>query len=163
MKRRYVLFVPVAAVTLWLNGIGGTTSVNAAGIQSASQQPALVYQEAERDQNGQPTVVSPNKKKANVTTNTTKAKQHVQAVNDKNSKASQVHKTDKKTTTVDAATKEKRKQALAADYKTRQQTGEYTKQQVNQPKQQVNQPNKQDQKEQKDPKDQKAQKIQKVS
>ena len=124
MKRRYVLFVPVAAVTLWLNGVSGNTSVNAAGIQNAPQQPALVYQDAERDQNGQPAVAPQNEKKTTVAAKAKKEKQQFQATENKDNKAPQAYKAEKKTT-VDQATKEKRKQALAADYKTRQQNGEY--------------------------------------
>lgn len=192
MKRKYVLFVPVAAVTLWLNGMSGTTSVNAAGLQNASPQPALVYQDADREQDGQRATGVQDKKNTHVTANLEKEKQNINAIEHKNPQATQLSsvakaknttkvttvtphpniadtknvtkapkttslsKESSKTTVVDAATKEKRKQALAADYKTRQQTGEYDKQAVKQP-------NKQNLKDQKDPKDPKDLKIKKVS
>lgn len=192
MKRKYVLFVPVAAVTLWLNGMSGTTSVNAAGLQNASPQPALVYQDADREQDGQRATGVQDKKNTHVTANLEKEKQNINAIEHKTPQATQLSSVAKaknttkvttvtphsnvadtknatkapkstsfskesgKTTVVDAATKEKRKQALAADYKTRQQTGEYDKQAVKQP-------NKQNSKDQKDPKDPKDLKIKKVS
>lgn len=184
MKRKYVLFVPVAAVTLWLNGMSGTTSVNAAGLQNASPQPALVYQDADREQDGQRATGVQDKKNTHVTANLEKEKQNINAIEHKNPKATQLSSVAKaknttkvttvtphpnvadtknttkvttvtphpnvadtknatkapkntslskesgKTTVVDAATKEKRKQALAADYKNRQQNGETAKSRV---------------------------------
>lgn len=141
MKRRYVLFVPVAAVTLWLNGVSDTTAVNAAGLQTASQQPALVYQNPEYNQKKQPVVAPKKEKKTKVAAavkTDKKEKTQLQAAAAKDKKAPQVHKATKKPVTVDAATKEKRKQALAADYKQRKESGEYDKPGVNQP---VNQKN----------------------
>ena len=52
MKRKYVLMVPVAAVTLWANSFG--VLVNAQGVQDMNNNVPAVWQQDDQNKQGQP-------------------------------------------------------------------------------------------------------------
>lgn len=118
MKRKYVLMVPVAAVTLWANSFG--VLVNAQGVQDMNNNVPAVWQQDDQNKQGQP-----NDKQGKKADNKQINKNDKQVQKQQNSQVvpkapeKETVKKDKAPSKVTPETKEKRKVALANDYNNR--------------------------------------------
>lgn len=112
MKRKYVLMVPVAAVTLWANSFG--TLVSAQSLQDINNNKPAVWQQEEQNKQNQP---NKDNKKINQNDKKDQNQQNPQVAPKAPEK--ETVKKDKAASKVTPETKEKRKVALANDYNNR--------------------------------------------
>lgn len=115
MKRKYVLMVPIAAVTLWANSFG--VLVNAQGVQDMNNNVPAVWQQDDQNKKGQS-----NDKQGKKADNKQHNKNDKQVQKQQNPQVApqapekETVKKDKAPSKVTPETKEKRKVALANDY-----------------------------------------------
>lgn len=118
MKRKYVLMVPVAAVTLWANSFG--TLVSAQSLQDINNNAPAVWQQDDQNKQNQ----SNKDKKPNNKNDKQVQKQQNSQVAPKAPEKQESVKKDKAPSKVTPETKEKRKVALANDYNNRKPNAE---------------------------------------
>lgn len=112
VKRKFVLMVPIAAVTLWANSFG--VLVNAQDFNEVKGQAnSAIWQQADQNKDNQTKANQANR--SNVAAPTNNQQNQVKPGNESGAQPVNVVK-DNKQQKVTADTKEKRKVALAKDY-----------------------------------------------
>lgn len=126
MKRKYVLMVPVAAVTLWANSFGAL--VSAQSLQDINNNAPAVWQQDDQNKQNQSNKkdnkqFNKNNKQDNKNDKQVQKQQNPQVAPKAPEKQESVKK-DKAPSKVTPETKEKRKVALANDYNNRKPNAE---------------------------------------